>query len=76
VNNCKDEGSSQGIYTKTHRQPSLELMPKPMFLENLAEMALTSLQYLNKLSCLFHQVRSKHNVLSTKVREYNKNLCL
>jgi hypothetical protein len=46
-------------------------MPKPMFLENLAEMVLTSLQHLNKLSCLFHQVISKHNALSTKVREYN-----
>jgi hypothetical protein len=46
-------------------------MPKSMFLEDLAEMALTSLEYLNTLLCLFHQVISKHNVLSTEVREYN-----
>jgi hypothetical protein len=47
------------------------MMPKPMFLEDLAEISLTSLEYLNKLLCLFHEVISKHNVLSTKVREYN-----
>jgi hypothetical protein len=46
-------------------------MPKPMFLEDLAEVALTSLQYLNKILCLFHQVISKPNALPTKVREYN-----
>jgi hypothetical protein len=46
-------------------------MPKQMFLEDLAEMALTLLEYLNKLLRLFHQIISKHNVLSTRVRESN-----
>jgi hypothetical protein len=46
-------------------------MPKPMFLDNLVEMALISPEYLNKLLCLFHQVISKHTALSTEVREFN-----